>query len=222
MIALIIVAVVLLLIVALVFFLTVRLFVKYNSENGELVLFAKVLFFKIGIFPKKESSVSHKPKKKRNKKKKRKKLIKESDLKKASEHAEAASEKKKSSVSDKVHNLSELLKMIAIKLKELVPGILSSLTLEVKRLHVAVGGDDAAQAAVGYGVFCGALQTLLAVENECKKIKFYDDIYVGVDYTSGKISADIEIALKIRVYKVLAALYRAEDAYYSYKAGLDD
>ena len=215
------VAVLLLLLIALVFFLNVRVFLKYNTETGKFHVSLRVLFVTVDIYPRKPKPEKTGKQKKKKAKKKRK-LQHNQDYKKAEQHAKRVSDGEKIPVSHKVHEFTELLKMISIKLRELVPGVFGAITLEVRKLYISVGGEDAAAAAVGYGAVCGTLQTLFAVENQCKKIKFGEDIYVGVDYISGKIKADFEISLKIRAIKVLAALYRAEDAYYSYKAGLDD
>lgn len=196
----------------LVFFLKCGVVFLYNSEKGSFSIWLKVLFLKIPLFPRKKTKKHKKPKKT----KKQKHIITAQNPK------SRKTEEKKEPISEKAKKLSEFLKMISVKLSELIPGVFGALSLDVKKLHIVVGGaDDAAKAAVSYGVLCSAAQTVFALENQFPKGKFKtEDIYIDVDYLLQGVYADFEIELGVRAIKVLAALYKAEDAYYSYKNNL--
>ena len=196
----------------LIFFLKCGVVFRYNSENRDFSVYLHILFLKIRVFPQNSKKKAKKPQKTKKAK----------HIAPAQKQNAQQPDAKKENLSDKTKKLSEFIKMLSIKLSELIPGIFGALSLDIKKLHIVVGGaDDAAQAAVSYGAICAAAQTVFALENGLSKGKFKtDDIYLDVDYLLSGLYADFEIELGIRAIKVLSALYRAEDAYYSYKNNL--
>lgn len=214
-------AVVGLLVVAavIIFFLVCRMRLRYDTDCGELFLWLEAPFIKYRILPETPERARRKRIKKQKKQKKlekkRKKAEKRAAVKKSlsdlGSDAEAASgiNEKKLSVSERAARLADMIGKIASKIKAAAPGIADSLSLDIKRLDIVVGGEDAADAAIGYGAVCGAVEMLLAVGNESEKLTVDEDIFVAVDYGGEPLRAEIEIILNIRVYKALFAVMRA-------------
>lgn len=210
--ALIIIAAVLVLLFVFVFFLKCGIVFRYNTEKGDFSVYLRVLFLRIPLFPRKESKKT----KNISKTKKPKHITTPKETK------SQQSEPQKQTLSEKAKKLSRLIKMLSVKLSKLVPGVFGALSLDVKKLHIVVGGaDDAAQAAVSYGALCAAAQTVFALETQFSKGRFVTgDVDIDVDYLLSGFFADLEIVLGVRAIKVISAIYLAEDAYYTYKNNL--
>ena len=214
-------AALLLLLVLLFLFLTVKLRVTYDSESGALSATAGALFFTFPIYP--PPKKKRKPTKKAQKKA-RKKLFEEEKPKK-----ERKSKKKKQNpVSLLQKELSNVAKAAHIggaitshaRRKGESTGqnaFFDALSLSVESLHIVVGGADAADVAVGYGMICSCLETLSAASHETEHFRMGDDILVDTDFLAGSPTLRLSVRLDVRAAKVLRALYLAEDAYYEYK-----
>ena len=191
---------------ALVFLLLVFLVCKvrfrFDTDTGVFALSVKVLFFNIKILPASN-------KKKRKKQKKGHAFAsREKKLDEMSESAKEACDKKKTA-SEKIEGFKKLVSSVCEKIKILVPGIFGALSLDIKRLDIAVGGEDAAKAAVNYGIVCACVEGLYAVGDQCKKLKVSDEVFVTVDYLEEKFACEFDIILKVRVFKVLTTVLRA-------------
>jgi len=209
------------LVALLLFTVNVKVGLRYSTVSGNFTADASVLFVRIPLHPQK-STKSNKPKKKKSDSKaaRNRKKIKDNLETAAKKGREAAETQSKQTLSQKASNLAGLIKHLCISLRELAPGIIDATTLDIKKLDVCVGAEDAADAAVNYGLICGGVEMLMAFEHECKKLVVSGYPYITVDYLSPKIQAEFELVLTVRAYKVLVALYRAEDAYYTYRAGI--
>lgn len=219
------VLVVLALIVLLIFTLNVKIGLKYSTVTGSFFADASVLFIHIPLYPPKKNNKAKRKKQSKQKTKNKKASRQKQKLKEnlstaAREGHEAAENNRNESLSQKAHRLAGLFKHLAISLRELAPGILGAITLDIKKLDICVGAEDAADAAISYGVICGGVEMLMALENDCKKLVVSEAPNVVVDFTSPRIHAEAELIVSVRAYKILFALYRAEDAYYTYSAGL--
>lgn len=208
----------------LVFTVNVKITLKYSTETGNFSAVAGVLFLKFPLYPPKEKKKKSKNKKEKKKTEKTKPSVGKvrKDLDTAASRGRDAAENtpQKEPLSQKAQRVAELIKHIAISLRELAPGVLSALTLDIKQLDICVGAEDAANAAVSYGAICGGVEMLMAVEKQCKKLVVSGSPNVQVDFTFPRIRAAAELVVSVRAYKVLFALYRAEDAYYTHRAGL--
>lgn len=199
----------------LLFFLVCRLIFKYDSDTGEISLFFEALFVKFRIYPKdpvkaRKKKIKAELKKAKKRKKEKKKILRNglSDIAKDA-HAVSDSGEKKPTLSEKASHLSEMLKKIAAKIRVLVPGIMRSISLEIRRLDIVVGGEDAAESAVSYGTVCAGVDMLFAIGEECRRFTVGDDVFVAIDYGGEKIRAEIELIIRVRAYKALIAVLRA-------------
>ena len=235
-------AALLFLLVLLFLFLTVKLRVTYDSESGALSATAGALFFTFPIYPppKKKRKPTEKVRKKlfeeektkKERKSKRKKqnpvslLQKElSNVAKAAHiggaitsHARRKKEgPEQNEFFGKVKNAVSVVRILMIKAKGFLPAFFDALSLSVESLHIIVGGADAADVAVGYGLICSCLETLSAASHETEHFRMGDDILVDTDFLAGSPALRLSVRLDVRAAKVLRALYLAEDAYYEYK-----
>ena len=74
------------------------------------------------------------------------------------------------------------------------------LRTNIKSLDITVGGDDAASAAVTYGVISQSVTYLLELL-DCKtklKIPDPDRLSIKCDYTAKEISINVDISVKLR------------------------
>lgn len=239
-------AALLLLLVLLFLFLTVKLRVTYDSESGALSATAGALFFTFPIYPppkkkrkptkkaqkkaRKMLFEEEKPKKERKSKKKKQNpvslLQKElSNVAKAAHiggaitsHARRKGESTgQNAFFGKIRNAVSAVRILLIKAKGFLPAFFDALSLSVESLHIVVGGADAADVAVGYGMICSCLETLSAASRETEHFRMGDDILVDTDFLAGSPTLRLSVRLDVRAAKVLRALYLAEDAYYEYK-----
>lgn len=239
-------AALLLLLVLLFLFLTVKLRVTYDSESGALSATAGALFFTFPIYPppkkkrkptkkaqkkaRKKLFEEEKPKKERKSKKKKQNpvslLQKElSNVAKAAHiggaitsHARRKGESTgQNAFFGKIRNAVSAVRILLIKAKGFLPAFFDALSLSVESLHIVVGGADAADVAVGYGMICSCLETLSAASRETEHFRMGDDILVDTDFLAGSPTLRLSVRLDVRAAKVLRALYLAEDAYYEYK-----
>lgn len=239
-------AALLLLLVLLFLFLTVKLRVTYDSESGALSATAGALFFTFPIYPppkkkrkptkkaqkkaRKKFFEEEKPKKERKSKRKKQNpvslLQKElSNVAKAAHiggaitsHARRKGESTgQNAFFGKIRNAVSAVRILLIKAKGFLPVFFDALSLSVESLHIVVGGADAADVAVGYGMICSCLETLSAASYETEHFRMGDDILVDTDFLAGSPTLRLSVRLDVRAAKVLRALYLAEDAYYEYK-----
>lgn len=239
-------AALLFLLVLLFLFLTVKLRVTYDSESGALSATAGALFFTFPIYPvpkkkrkptkkaqkkaRKKLFEEEKPKKERKSKRKKQNpvslLQKElSNVAKAAHiggaitsHARRKGESTgQNAFFGKIRNAVSAVRILLIKAKGFLPAFFDALSLSVESLHIIVGGADAADVAVGYGMICSCLETLSAASHETEHFRMGDDILVDTDFLAGSPTLRLSVRLDVRAAKVLRALYLAEDAYYEYK-----
>ena len=239
-------AALLLLLVLLFLFLTVKLRVTYDSESGALSATAGALFFTFPIYPppkkkrkptkkaqkkaRKKLFEEEKPKKERKSKRKKQNpvslLQKElSNVAKAAHiggaitsHARRKGESTgQNAFFGKIRNAVSAVRILLIKARGFLPAFFDALSLSVESLHIVVGGADAADVAVGYGMICSCLETLSAANHETEHFRMGDDILVDTDFLAGIPTLRLSVRLDVRAAKVLRALYLAEDAYYEYK-----
>lgn len=202
-------AVIALVIIALLA-LNLTFIIAYENEFSFSI---KVLFFRFKLFPKKKKKIKpgdYSPEaiEKRKKKEEAKKAKKEEKKKKKAE------KKKKKNKKDKEENkeggapgkkkktdipaLINMIKNIASAVFERFPKYLK---VNIKKLHLKVGTDDAAKTATTYGAVTAALPILLEFINCHAKLKQYkkDAISVVPDFVSGQSDAQVDIRISIRV-----------------------
>ncbi len=198
-------------------FLIMLLQVNVVIEAKSAVLFyLKILFIRIPLFPSKSKQprlkdYSPNKIKKRAEKKKRKeeakqyKNLKKKQKKESKQHSqETKSTKKHLSPAD----VLEIIDLIRELSKTFFARFGKRLKLKLTRIHITVGGEDAASTALTYGAIaggvsclCGFLDSILTVKPKAEK-----DINVSADFTSESISVDISITASLRVWHALDIL----------------
>ncbi len=111
-------------------------------------------------------------------------------------------EKKKTGVIPLIWDIKHLIFRVLVKFP-------TKLRLDVSRLHLRVGGKDAATAAITYGAVTEAVGALLAVLDSFMKVKrdCKNEIEIVPDFLSGKIDADIHICVSIAPAGVLSVVF---------------
>ena len=133
--------------------------------------------------------------------KKRLEKAKEKERKKAERKKQHKKKKDATKNVDPAPNLKENLDMILSLLKKLYKETRGSFDLRVHRMHVRIGGKDAADAALRYGVAVQSASLLLQwIQDHFMKIKRRDgSICMEPDFLSSKITVDIDLRLSIHL-----------------------
>lgn len=82
----------------------------------------------------------------------------------------------------------------------------SRLRVKICRMHITVGGSDAAQIAMTYGVIAQGVSYLLELPSQKTKFRRARDadIDVRADFLLAKTTADVEIIFRLRLLDLLA------------------
>ncbi len=197
--------------------LIIAIRVKITLKIGdELTLYITAFGVKIPILPKKKKKYKLKNytlKKIRAREEKQDRR----NTKKAQKKAEKAAAKKakgkkpKLTKEEKAQKRAERpsipdMASLFIELLKLAPKtFLSRFHFHVAKLHITVGGDDAAKTAITYGAITGALYPLLEfLDRHSNLHRKNADIYIDVDYTAEKIKFDGDVAFSMSIFGLLA------------------
>lgn len=171
----------------IVFSLYVKIQLTYIDEDFKVVL--KILFLKFKLIP----SPTKKPKQKK---------IKTEKGQKKSSSEKKSKEKKKVKFND-------MLDLISV-VKQIVEKILHYfnryLRVDIKALRIKIAADDAAAAAIIYGLVSQSVSyTLEIIRQNVKKlnVKRDDSIVVVTDFIGDKIETQINIIFKLTVWQIL-------------------
>ena len=112
-------------------------------------------------------------------------------------------------------NLQEKLQMITSLIKTVYQETRGRALIEVERLHITVGTDDAAKTAL---LYAAVLQSSVYI---CQLIESYyqhierdrDAMTVTPDYLSGKCAADVDVRIKMSVPNGIRVTLRLFKAY---------
>ena len=207
------------LLILLIMLLWIRLSLIYN-ESGTVIA-VKVLFFKIAVVGKKKKHKKsdyklRKFRRRRNKaiRKYRKRL--EKQKKKTAKKPEQQSKPKKK-VSKK-ETVKKLLDIFAVFLKRFP----RYLRIDCARLIIGVGGKEAAETAINYGVTVQSVQYIGTLLNNVTNFeaKNTDKINVYPDFASGKWTADINIVMRLRVIHIIKLGIAVLSQYIKQKLGI--
>lgn len=161
--------------------------VRYDQDG--VTAWAKVLFFRIRVFPAKEKK-DKKPKEKKEKKKKEK----DKDNDQAEEDKAEEKEKKGGTL--------ELVQAALPLIKPALAGVKKRLTITRLELFVTWRSDNPADAAIGYGRANAALGALWALVDTNFKVK-KSRLGCNVDFESGSPTVYANAALSLNLWKVL-------------------
>ncbi|MBQ7921797.1 MAG: DUF2953 domain-containing protein [Clostridia bacterium] len=154
----------------------------------------------------KEAAASEKRNQKLAQKKEAKRLKKEQAAKKKEEAKQHAAEHGTDTpLSEKISGILELVELVLDEL----PNLFGRFHCRINRLHVIVGGKDAASAAVNFGIISQAAAYLLEIlDNKTRLHKPKNNsIVVKVDYIREKSDFDLDITLQVRVGGILRTVF---------------
>ncbi len=188
-----------------------------NGDNFTLKL--GVGIFRITLTPRKEKKVrlsDYKIKKYRKRlqsqeEKERKKLLKKPKKKSGKKIKVTENVRKKAESAPKKRDIMELIG----KLKEVVLVFISRfrhhLHIKIKRLHITVATDNAADTAVLYGAVCGGVTCLLDIMYSGTNLDYTKDAVVAVepDFTATKTKALVDITFSFRIWQLFDIAVRS-------------
>lgn len=220
--ALIIIAIVLAILVLL---FSVRAFVCLKLSD-ELTLYLRVFGIKINIFPKKRKKYRLSHYTVRKIKKRDKKRLKR-EAKKAQKRAERqAKRQKKKADKDKLTKkeqralkkkkrqsrpaLSDTVSLALEIIKLFMSTFAAHFHIKTKRIHITVGGADAAQTAIRWYAVYAATETAVALLDKHSNLHrgCKGDISVTPDYLSDKIQADIDVSFSMNLFGLLCVIFK--------------
>lgn len=126
-----------------------------------------------------------------------KKALQDKNTEQEAEKSEKKEKDKKESIANTVSLITQILERLGV--------YAGRLRTNIKSLDITVGGDDAASAAVTYGVISQSVTYLLELL-DCKtklKIPDPDRLSIKCDYTAKEISINVDISVKLRVIDAL-------------------
>lgn len=194
-----IIALAVLLTIVLILLIRVKIVIDFHGDDVNL--FLKILGIPIRLMPKKErkkkirlSDYSYKSVQKRKKKEENKKAPKKPKKEPSKLH-----EKEKGSFTDKLSLITEIVKYLLGK-------FFGYLRIDVTKIKISVGTEDAARTAIMYGIINQAAAILIDILESITNVKRNKktEISVSADFTSEKIKSDINIAFSLRVWHALS------------------
>ena len=114
-----------------------------------------------------------------------------------------------------VPNLKENLEMVLALVKKFYHRTRGKIRIRVKKLHIRVGTNDAAQTAILYGVIGQLITYILAfVETYYTEVeRRQGDLSITPDYASSECSADIDVVFTAKVWRAILILIDMVEAY---------
>ncbi len=200
--------------------LRAEVIIKYAEEFG---LAVSVLGLKFNIIPRKAKKVKPRnfsPKKlarreAKAEKEAQKRAARQKEKQKKKEEKKAAEKERKKQGKQKKTSILEMLPLILTLVKTAVGRFAKHLRVRVARLHISVGGEDAAKIALTYGVISQSAAYIAALLDSTHTLRFpaRSDVNIHADYLSEKITADIEIGFSVKVWQVFDILIRTAAAF---------
>ncbi len=184
------------------------------SENAELYL--KILFFKIKLYPKKQKKIKLKDRTKKSLMRKEQKQKRRAQKKQRKKEKTALKKKQKAQESTKetpkkkksVGEIVDLVGLIGKLTGAFFSRFSRRLRLDITKVHITVGTEDAATTAIYYGAICSGVDVLLSILDNTTNIspKEKRDILVNADFLSSKTELDIKLSASLRVWHLFDIL----------------
>lgn len=208
---------ILLLLICAVMFLRVSVIIE--ADEGARV-FLKILFIKIKLVPKERKKINLRDFESKRFKRKQEKEKKKALARKKSKQKKEAKKKQKKDIAKEKAKEQPKKKMSVSEIMDIV-GLVSKLVgtffvrfakrlrLDLARIHITVGGEDAASTAISYGVVCQGVSAVVELLDRITNItpEKNRDIAVGVDFLSDKMKVDIKLSASLRVWHVFDMLF---------------
>ncbi|MBO5270734.1 MAG: DUF2953 domain-containing protein [Clostridia bacterium] len=211
--------------------LKVRIVLEYNTE---VALTVQIYGIPIRILPAKKRRVKPMTAKQAEKIRIRRAKAEEAKRLKAAKKAKAKAEKKKAAAEKKQKEKTDpeaRRKAIEAKKKkkaesatleenlDLVKKIATvffsrffrHFRIELARLHIIVGSDEAAKTAMTYGIVVQAVAYILALLDKFANFHGLEkrDVYVDTDFLSEEMKIDVKIAFSLRLWHLFHILFGA-------------
>ena len=208
-----------------------QVLIEYRED---VALTVKVCGFPIRILPKKKRHKTSMSARKARRLMKKRQREEEKKRLKAEEKRRKKAEKKKKRAEQRERERSspaERRKALAAKRKkkaesatfeenlELVkrlvsfffPTLAKHLRIDVTRIHIVIGTDEASKTAILYGVTVQAVAYILTLLDRVTNVKtgHSPDVYVDTDFLAEETKVDLKIGFSLRVWHVLHLAFGA-------------
>lgn len=179
---------VIILLIAIILMLKLKLIVSYGRQNGLTVLY-RILFFTFGQNPNPDSAFS----------KKIKKMLGIDKIESADAIKQSVEEK---GVSDVIQRIATIVTLLAGR----IFWLLNYCKIHKLRIFAVCADEDAADAAIDYGLVCAAVYPFTAfLTSNIKTAKNAEDISVLCDF-EGEKQLQFDLTVSVRIIHILRAL----------------
>lgn len=183
-----------------------RIYFSFSYSGGEVAILLRYAFLRIHLLPSKQGKIklgdyTFEKVAARQAAEKKKDAKKQSSAKKPKKKKAAAKSKKsdEGEGTEKKSAISLLLTMREI-IFDTIKRFPGKLRLEILRLRLSVGAEDAAATAIGYGAVTQAVGAALTLAEEHADVRIKRDaVMILPDFLSGKLDADVSVRLSVRV-----------------------
>lgn len=181
-----------------VLFLKVRLCLIFEND---LVVRIKILLFNIDLFPKKQKKLKPSDYSLKKLERKQKKLAKKQKKKQPQEKIEPQPTAKPA----KAEKIKDVLDIVKIVLENVMSPFGKYLKVEIIKLYVRIGTDDAARTALVYGLVSQTASYIIGLLSHLTNvdIKKKNSINISPDFLSETSEAAINITLGLRGWHAL-------------------
>lgn len=180
---------VIILLIALILMLRFKLLISYDRQKGLTVLY-RILFFTFGKNPNPNSAFA-------------KKLKKMLDIDKI-ESADAIKQGvEENGISEAIQRIITIVTLLAGR----IFWLLKYCRIHKLRIFAVCADEDAANAAIDYGLVCAAVYPLSSIiTSNIKTAKNAEDISILCDF-EGEKQLEFDLTVSIRIIHILRALY---------------
>lgn len=170
------------------------------TEDGELRVRFKLLFFRYTIHPRKKKKINPKKytRKKQAKRLEKARLKKEKHEKEHKPKPSAQKKKKKRSILG-------IIRFSLYLLKRIPPKFFRLFGIDIAHLHIRVACDDAAKTAIRYGYVSQTVAYLLALLSERTRLsrRSHKRTKVSADFLGTKMKASARVTVSLRPIRLL-------------------
>ncbi len=191
-----------------------RIYFSFSYSGGEASILLRYAFLRIHLLPSKQGKIklgdyTFEKVAQRQAAEKKKDAKKQSSPKKPKKKEAAKSKKSdEGEGTEKKSAISLLLTMREI-IFDTIKRFPGKLRLEILRLRLSVGAEDAAATAIGYGAVTQAVGAALTLAEEHADVRIRRDaVMILPDFLSGKLDADVSVRLSVRVGSVFGLALR--------------
>ncbi len=192
--------------ILLLMFLAVRVELRYDSA---LVLRLKILGIPIRLYPRPKKKIrlsDYRIQKIRRRQKKQYKKMQKRQQKKDEKKAKKARKEKAEEKTD----ILETIHLITALARKVIQKTLRYLRIDLLRLQITVGSEDAAKTAILYGAVSQSVAYLIEILSNVTKLRRYRQcVSVQADFISEKTKMNVNICFQLRVWQILAILIAA-------------